>query len=518
MTVVDLVAKNARMCPDSIAFVEVKPVSKAREDITWGKFNERINRIAHALIAKGARKDTKVALLGRNSINWIEAFFGIMATGAWAIPLNFRFSDDDIKYCAGIGEPDIFIADEEFADRIKVLKKNLPTVGAFISIGNGSGKDMESLEMLISNVSNTPPDVEINGEDGCALYFTSGTTAAPKAILHAHRSLTAAAITEATCHGWKNSDRQLMMPPLHHLAIGHLLGGLIVGGTNVLLTEMIRPNIIIDTLAKEKITMVFLLVPWVFDILKAFDTGEIKLSEYDLSRLRLMHMGAQPIPVNLIEKWKSYFPGIPYDTSYGLSEGGGPGITHIGTQNEGKIGSIGKPSLIWDVRIVTEDGSDAGKGEVGEIIVKGSGVMKEYYKNPEATSQTIKKGWLYTGDLGKFDEDGFIYIVDRKKDLIISGGENIYPVEIEVVIQKHVNVHDVAVIGIPDERLGEAVAAVITPAPGKTLSTEEMTTYCEENLPRYKRPRHFFFAQVPRSATGKIEKPKLRAAYAKVGS
>jgi acyl-coenzyme A synthetase/AMP-(fatty) acid ligase len=175
-----------------------------------------------------------------------------MATGAWAIPLNFRFTDNDIKYCAGIGEPNIFILDEEFADRISTLKKDLSNVSAFISIGNASGKDMEDLETLINGAPDTPPDVEINDEDECALYFTSGTTGAPKAVLHAHRSLMVAAITESTCHEWRYGDSQLMMPPLYHLAIGHLLGGLIVGGTNVLLTELIKPDIIVDTLARKR--------------------------------------------------------------------------------------------------------------------------------------------------------------------------------------------------------------------------------------------------------------------------
>jgi acyl-CoA synthetase (AMP-forming)/AMP-acid ligase II len=182
-------------------------------------------------------------------------------------------------------------------------------------------------------------------------------------------------------------------------------------------------------------------------------------------------------------------------------------------ENEHKIGAIGRPSLIWDVRIVDTSGKDVGNEKVGEIIVKGSGVMKEYFKNPSATAEAICDGWLFTGDLGKKDEDGFITIVDRKKDLIISGGENLYPVEIENVIRRHPKVHDVAVIGVPDERLGETACAVIQVTAGESLTEQEMGSFCEENLPRYKRPRRIVFDQVPRSATGKIEKPKLREKY-----
>jgi acyl-CoA synthetase (AMP-forming)/AMP-acid ligase II len=513
MTVVDLVARNSRLYPHSIAFTEVRPVSKVRKEITWAAFNERMNKIAQVLVAKGIRKGMKVALLGRNSINWLETFFGIMQTGAWAIPLNFRFTDQDIKYCADIGEPSLFIHDEEFTERIGRMKPNLPMVRDYVSIGSTAQPGMERLESLMENVPASPVGVEIGDEDECALYFTSGTTGAPKAVLHAHRSLMVASITEATVHEWRFGDIQLMMPPLYHLAIGHLLGGVIVGGTNVLLTEMIKPDIIIETLARQKATLVFLLVPWAADILGAFDRGEIRPENFDLSHLRLMHMGAQPIPPSLVMRWKSYFPNMAYDTSYGLSEGGGPGVTHLGMENEHKIGAIGKPSIIWDVRVVREDGTDVNIDEVGEIIVKGSGVMKGYYKNPEATAQTVRDGWLHSGDLAKIDEDGFITIVDRKKDLIICGGENVYPVEIETVLQKHSKVHDVAVIGVPDERLGESITAVIQPIPGEMPTEAEMFSYCEKNLPRYKRPRQIIFAKVPRNATGKLEKPKLRKAY-----
>jgi acyl-CoA synthetase (AMP-forming)/AMP-acid ligase II len=516
-TIVDLVARNARLYPGSTAFVEVRPLSKSRREITWAAFNERMNKIAQVLAARGIRKGMKVALLGRNSVNWLETFFAILETGAWAIPLNFRFTDEDIRYCAGIGEPGMFVVDEEFAGRIIAMKDDLPSVRSCISLGPAAKPGIEHLESLIHGASSSPLEVELSGEDECALYFTSGTTGAPKAVLHAHRSLVVSAITEATGHDWANNDRQLMMPPLYHLAIGHLLGGVIKGGTNILLTELIKPEIIMETLARERATMVFLLVPWALDILRAIDRGEIRPESYDLKHLRLVHMGAQPIPPSLIRQWKSHFPRMAYDTSYGLSEGGGPGVTHLGTENEHKIGAIGKPSIMWDVRVVRDDGADVDPEEVGEIIVRGAGVMKGYYKNPEASARVIRKGWLYTGDLGKIDADGFIYIVDRKKDLIICGGENIYPVEIEAILLKHPKVHDVAVIGVPDDRLGEAIAAVIQPVVGEEPTESEMASYCEKNLPRYKRPRVILFAEVPRNSTGKLEKPKLRAAYGEGG-
>jgi long-chain acyl-CoA synthetase len=514
MVIADLVARNGRQCPNHIGFVEVRPLSKGRKEATWARFDERTNRLANALIQRGVRKGQKAALLGKNSIHWLEAFIAILKTGACAVPLNFRFADEDIRYCVDIAEPKIIVTDKEYAERINAMRPALKSVTEFVGMGEDPVSRMEGMEALIDHASPLLPHIEIADEDDCALYFTSGTTGAPKAVLHAHRSLMVAAITESTNHRWMRKDINLMMSPLYHLAIGHLLGGVIVGATNVLLVEQVNPQVIMETVARERVTMAFLLVPWALDILGALDRGELKMERYDISGWKLMYMGAQPIPPSLVKRWKSYFPSMQHDTTYGLSEGGGPGVTYLGMENEHKVGAIGKPSLIWDVRVVDDNGNDVREGEVGEIIVKGSGVMKGYYKNPEATAQAIRRGWLYTGDLAKADEEGFITIVDRKKDLIISGGENLYPVEIENAIRRHPMVHDVAVIGVPDPRLGETVCAVIEPVPAAAPTVEEIASFCEKNLPRYKRPKHIVFGHVPRSPTGKVEKPKLRDAYA----
>jgi acyl-CoA synthetase (AMP-forming)/AMP-acid ligase II len=208
---------------------------------------------------------------------------------------------------------------------------------------------------------------------------------------------------------------------------------------------------------------------------------------------------------------------MQYDSSYGLSESTGPGCVHLGIENQHKLEATGKPGFNWKTRIVNAKGKDVTAGEVGELLVKGNGVMKEYYKNPKKTAETLKDGWLYTGDMARQDSEGFIYIVDRKKDVVITGGENIFPVEIEEVLRRHSSIYDAGVIGIPDERLGEIALAVIDPKPGKTLTEEEVNQFCEQNLPRYKRPRRIVFDHVPRNPTGKIEKPQLRQKYASLG-
>lgn len=291
----------------------------------------------------------------------------------------------------------------------------------------------------------------------------------------------------------------------------HWFGSLLTGSKAVILRG-IKPDWILRTVSEEKITIVWLLVPWAQDILDAIESGEVKLEDYELSQWRLMHIGAQPVPPSLIHRWKKHFPHHQYDTNYGLSESTGPGCVHLGVENIHKVGAIGIPGYNWEVKIVDDKGKIVPQGEVGELCVKGPGVMKCYYKDPKATEAVLKDGWLFTGDMARMDEDGFIYLVDRKKDVIISGGENIYPVQIEDFLRTHDSIKDAAVIGLPDPRLGEIAAAIIELKPGHNLSKEDIFAFCRE-LPRYKRPREIIFDNVPRNPTGKIEKPKLREKY-----
>ena len=225
-----------------------------------------------------------------------------------------------------------------------------------------------------------------------------------------------------------------------------------------------------------------------------------------------MHIGAQPVPPSLIKHWMRYFPHHKYDTNYGLSESTGPGCVHLGTDNIHKVGAIGVPGYGWKVKIVDEQNQPVKQGDVGELCVKGPGVMECYYHDPKATAEVLIDGWLHTGDMARQDEDGFYFLVDRKKDVIISGGENLYPVQIEDFLAACPKVHDVAVIGLPDPRLGEIAAAIIQVKEGETCTEEEINQFCMD-LPRYKRPRKIIFADVPRNPTGKIEKPKLRQKY-----
>jgi len=514
MIITEILARNARMYGDEIALVEREPAKNLRKQITWREFDDRANKVANALMAGGIRKGDKVIHLMMNCLEWLPAYFGILRTGAWAVPLNFRFTGEDIRYCAEIAEAKAVVFGEEFAERVNKIKGDLKTIQEFIFLGPGDMKPeyAQSFEDFLKGALATEPKVPIGLLDEAALYFTSGTTGTPKPILLTQRNLEHACIVENRHHNQVHEDNFLCIPPLYHTgAKMHWFGNFIVGAKAVIL-KGVKPEWIIEAVSEEEATIVWLLVPWAQDILIAIENGQINPKDYKLDQWRLMHIGAQPVPPSLIKNWKKVFPHHDYDTDYGLSESTGPGCVHLGMENLHKVGAIGKPGFDWECRIVDERVRDVPKGEAGELAVQGPGVMKEYYKNPEATAKTLVDGWLLTGDMARFDEDGFIWLVDRKKDIIITGGENIFPVEIEDFLLENDKIQDAAVIGIPDERLGEIVAAIVKVKPGKELSEEDVSRFCE-GLPKYKRPRKFIFDDVPRNPTGKIEKPKLRKKY-----
>ncbi|MGD2127337.1 MAG: AMP-binding protein [Desulfobacteraceae bacterium] len=515
MIIGEILARNARMYGDEIALIEREPQKSSRRTITWKAFDEMANQVANGLIQKGIKKGDTVVHLMMNSLEWLPVYFGILRTGAWAVPLNFRFTADDIRYCAEIAEGKAMVFGEEFVDRVNVIKYDLTATKDWIFVGPNELKpnDAESFDDFLKTGSTDHPNVPISLLDDAALYFTSGTTGTPKPILLTQRNLESSCIIENRHHNQTHEDNFLCIPPLYHTgAKMHWFGNFIVGAKAVIL-KGVKPEWIIEAVSEEQATIVWLLVPWAQDILVAIENGQIKLEDYKLDQWRLMHIGAQPVPPSLIKNWKKVFPHHDYDTNYGLSESTGPGCVHLGIENLHKVGAIGVPGFDWECRIVDDQFRDVPKGEPGELAVKGPGVMKEYYKNPEATRNTLLDEWLLTGDMARFDENGFIWLVDRKKDVIITGGENIFPVEIEDFLMENEKIQDAAVIGVPDERLGEIVTAIVKVKPGKEMTEEGIFAYCE-SLPRYKRPRRVFFADVPRNPTGKIEKPKLRKKYA----
>ncbi|MBE6651042.1 MAG: acyl--CoA ligase [Ruminococcaceae bacterium] len=532
MPITEILQKNADIYPNDISLVEINPKFERqrrtswreyslietnsrevyRKEITWQDFNCKANRFANLLLSRGVKKGDKVAILLMNCLEWLPVYFGALKSGAMAVPLNYRYTGDEIKYCLELADADVLVFGPEFIGRVEEICHKVKKVKTWLYVGEDCPTFAESYEELVGYCSSKSPAIKLTDDDDAAIYFSSGTTGFPKAIIHKHRSLMHAAMTENNHHSQTKEDVFLCIPPLYHTgAKMHWFGSFLVGGRSVLLNG-IKPEWIMQVASEEKCSIVWLLVPWAQDILDAIERGDIKLEDYDLSNWRLMHIGAQPVPPSLIKRWKGYFPNHAYDTNYGLSESIGPGCVHLGVENEHKVGAIGKAGYGWQTMIVDENKNPVERGQVGELAVKGPGVMTAYYKDEKATNEVLRDGWLFTGDMAEEDEDGFIWLVDRKKDVIISGGENLYPVQIEDFLRKHEKISDVAVIGLPDARLGEIAAAIIQVKEGMELTEEEIQEFCLD-LPRYKRPHKIIFAEVPRNPTGKIEKPKLRKIY-----
>lgn len=532
MPITDLLERNSKLYGDESALVEINPeVTEPqrvtwkeyeliqptssdyyRREITWSVFDEKANRVANLLIKKGIRKGQKVAILLMNCLEWLPIYFGVLKAGAIAVPLNFRYTAEEIRYCLKKADCDVLFFGETFIGRIEQIAEDLGKEDLLLYVGNSCPSFAEDYQESAANCSSAAPKVLIEDDDYAAIYYSSGTTGFPKAILLRHSALMQSAKMEAIHHQTTHTDTFLCIPPLYHTgAKMHWFGSLYTGSRAVLLRGN-KPKAIFDAVSREGCTIVWLLVPWAQDILTALDSGELKLSDYNLKQWRLMHIGAQPVPPSLIRHWQKYFPGQKYDTNYGLSESTGPGCVHLGMDHIDKVGAIGLPGYGWEAKLIDESGNPTPQGEVGELCVKGPGVMVGYYNDPEATAETLVDGWLHTGDMARQDEDGFYYLVDRKKDVIISGGENLYPVQIENFLSTNDKIQDVAVIGTPDKRLGEIATAVIEVKPGMTLTEDEVNQFCLK-LPRYKRPRRIIFADVPRNATGKIEKPLLRKTY-----
>ena len=536
MPITDILEQNCRLYGNDVCLVEINPEQKDsqrvtwreydlmqpteapyyRREITWNIFNEKANRLANLLAGRGIGKGDKVAILLMNCLEWLPIYFGILKTGAVAVPLNFRYDSSEIEYCLNLSEADAMIFGPEFIGRVEAIADVISRNRLLFFVGDSCPTFAESYNDLTANCSSNFTTVPLTDQDDAVIYYSSGTTGFPKAILHNHESLMHAAIVEQKHHQTTKEDVFLCIPPLYHTgAKMHWMGSFLVGGKAVLLKGT-SPENILDAVSREHCTLVWLLVPWTQDLLSALDKGELKLSDYKLEQWRLLHIGAQPVPQSLIRRWLEYFPHHQYDTNYGLSESIGPGCVHLGMENVHKVGAIGVPGYGWEVKIVDENAELVAKGEVGELCVKGPGVMTCYYNDPKATAEVLRDGWLFTGDMAQQDEDGFIWLVDRKKDVIISGGENIYPVQIEDFLNAHPKVKDVAVIGLPDARQGEIAAAIIQLEDGVSCTEEEINDYCLK-LARYKRPRKLIFAPVLRNATGKIEKPKLRSIYGVTG-
>jgi acyl-CoA synthetase (AMP-forming)/AMP-acid ligase II len=515
MNYANYAAVHARHLPDKICLIERTPSINQRRTLTWRQFNDEINKVANYLSKDLGIKDGDFVMhLQNNSLEWLITYYGIIKIGAVVVPLNFRFLGQDILYAADICKPKAFIIGSEFLPVVQPVQKDLKTVDKYICVGDEVPDDMIDYSTLAANIDISEAIVDVDDPHDLAMMFTSGTTGDPKPVLHTHYSLNNTAIGNGMSYFVEKNDNYVFFLPLYHSGTMFLWAPFFAtGAVGTILREFTDPKWIIEAMAEEKGTDVLFVVPIAIAILNAIDNGDINLADYDLSSWRYMEIGAQPVPFDVMKRLVEILP-CGVSNIYGITEGGGGGLFNLYPEEVlQKPGSIGKPTFGVEGKIIDYDGKELGPGQVGELLFKTNRMMKGYFNNPAMTEKTLKDGWLYTGDLLKTDEEGYYYIVDRAKDMVTCGGENIFPVEIEDALMDHPKIDDVACIGYPDERLVEIVLAIVQLKEGESMTEEELIEFAKSKLALYKVPRKIIFDQVLRNPTGKLMKPKLREKY-----
>ncbi|MEE4602957.1 MAG: class I adenylate-forming enzyme family protein [Desulfobacteraceae bacterium] len=515
MNYANYAAVHARHLADKICLIERTPSVNQRRTLTWRQFNDEINKVANYLSKDLGIKDGDFVMhLQNNSLEWLITYYGIIKIGAVVVPLNFRFVGADILYAAKISNPKAFIIGSEFLPVVQPVQKDLKTVRQYICVGESVPDDMIDYRTLAASSDTSEAIIDVAGHHDLAMMFTSGTTGDPKPVLHTHDSLNNTAIGNGMSYFVEKNDNYVFFLPLYHSGTMFLWAPFYAtGAVGTILREFNDPKWIIEAIAEEKGTDVLFVVPIAVAILNAVANGDINLDDYDLTSWRYMEIGAQPVPFDVMKRLVDTLP-CGCSNIYGITEGGGGGLFNLYPEEVlHKPGSIGKPTFGMDAKIVDFDDTELPAGKVGELLLKTNRMMKGYYQNPELTQKSLKNDWLYTGDLVKADEEGYYYIVDRAKDMVTSGGENIFPVEIEDALMDHPKIDDVACIGYPDERLVEIVLAIVQLKDGASMTEEELIEFAKTKMATYKVPRKVIFDEVLRNPTGKLMKPKLREKY-----
>jgi len=474
---------------------------------TYQEFNWRANQFAHALLQLGLKKGEKVAALLFNSNQFAEVYFGTTKVGGVFAPINFRFASDEAQHVIRHSDARFFVFGDEFSDLVEKIRLKLNKVKFFISVGNPPSGTFD-YESLLDRSSREEPGLTLSEKDLCQLMYTSGTTGRPKGVLITHRNVLWNLVNALLGREEKEGEISLVIGPLYHTAAlnNHFTIRVAMAGTSILLKRF-EPKRVMEIIEKERVTVISG-APAVYHHLLALPDVE----RFDTRSVTKCTTGSSILPDETKERLLKLFPNAKgvYDV-YGCTEAS-PNITILKAEDSlRKRECVGPPLPFLEVRIVDEQDRDLPTGEVGELICRGPNVMKGYYKDRKATQETLRGGWLRTGDLARMDEEGFIYIVDRKKDMIVSGGENIYPREIEEVLYHHPKIQDVAVIGVPDQLWGESVKAFIVLKRGESMKEEDVIEYCKSHLASYKKPKVVEFVEVlPRNPSGKVLKTELR--------
>jgi acyl-CoA synthetase (AMP-forming)/AMP-acid ligase II len=477
---------------------------------TYQEFNGRVNQFAHVLLQLGLRKGEKVAVLLFNSNQFVEIYFATAKVGGVFTPINFRFAPEEVRYIVDHSDARFFVFGEEFSDLVHAIRSNLTQIKNFISVGD-CVTDAHDYERLLEKSENTEPTVRLSEKDVCQLMYTSGTTGRPKGALITHGNVLWNLVNAVLGREEKEGEVSLVIGPLYHTAAlnNHFTVPMALAGTSILIKHF-EPRSLMEIIEKEKVNVISG-APALYHLLLALPDVE----RYDTRSVIKCTTGASILPDETKKRLLKLFPNAKgvYDV-YGCTEAS-PNITILKAKDSfRKVACVGPPLPFLEVRIVDDHDKAVPTGEVGELTCRGPNVMKGYYKDKQATREALKGGWLHTGDLARMDEEGFIYIVDRKKDMIVSGGENIYPREIEEVLYHHPKIQEAAVIGVPDQVWGESVKAMVVLKKGETIEEKEVIEYCKNHLASYKKPKSVEFVEdLPRNPSGKVLKKTLKEKY-----
>jgi acyl-CoA synthetase (AMP-forming)/AMP-acid ligase II len=500
MNIGSLLTQNARK------YSELLAIECEGRSYTYRQFNEEVNQLAHGLMEQGVKKGDKLAVMMKNSDHFVFTFFAAAKIGAVAVPVNFRLTASEVQYILQQSDAAVVVCDKEFESIIAEAKQGAGVRLVITVGGEPETTGYYSYETILS-ANKEEPNVEVSQQDDLEILYTSGTTGRPKGALFTHDQIFKVGISVVINMGIRPHEHILHLAPLFHSAQLNLflISGVALGATHIIHRDF-HPVKTLQAIQEHKITHLFA-VPAMYNFLLQVPNA----ADYDLSSIKRVGYGAAPMAPELVKKSMQLFKTDQFYNLCGLTEAGPGGILLDPEGHKNHLGKGGKPIFLTETRVVNEEGIDVLPGVIGEFIVRSPMVMKEYYKKPEETKSTLKNGWLYTGDLATIDEEGYITLVDRKKDMIISGGENVYSVEVESVLFEHPGILDAAIIGLPDEVWGEAVCAIVVPKEGAVIDEQELRSFCRQKLAGYKVPRRIFIEeQLPRNASGKVLKYQLR--------
>ena len=508
MTLGDTPARYARLIPNKEALVF------ENRRLTWKIFNDRINRLANWLLKMGCKKGDTVSALAQNCNQYYELYYAAFKTGMVNAPINYRLGPQEMLHLINFSQSEILFVGAEYFEYVEKNRDKFEHVKTLVSF-DGPQPGMEDYEAILGKSSPTEPGIDVDENDVAVISYTGGTTGLPKGPLLTHRNFLTVMRTILIYGDMSENDITLQVLPPFHLTIWQTLIAHYIGAKSVL-NKKLDLNHVMGLFAKEKITHINL-VP----VLLNWIVNDPNFDKFDFSSLRYITYGGSPIPMAVLEKClRKLSP--RFSQGFGLTEstllatvlGHEYHVISDDPRTQKRLKSVGREVVHNEVKVVDDDGNELPPGEIGEIIIRGPNVMKGYWRDPEQTADRIRNGWLYSNDMGYFDEDRFLYIVDRKQFMIITGGENVYPKEVEDVLYQHPVVNEAAVVSAPDEKWGETVAAVIVPKGGAKIEEEEILAFCKERLAGYKCPRIVKFVEsLPKTPIMKIDVKKVREEF-----